>query len=115
LIRTCGKELNQKLQNAVTNPSSASLIDGADQTLNGGKNMKRTAPASKASQIIRIAAIASAAGAAVCAIAYNLIGSHIAADGMLVEPFYLIPLFWLLAVFGAACWLISFILEKAFR
>jgi len=69
--------------------------------------MNRRALAGMTSRFTRIIAIAAAAGAAVCAIAYNLIGSRIAADGMLVEPFYLIPIFWLLAVIGAACWMIS--------
>lgn len=34
--------------------------------------------------------------------AFNLIGSNIAADGRLVEPFALIPLGWLLIVLGIA-------------
>ena len=36
-----------------------------------------------------------------CAVAYEAIGSHIAEDGRLVEPFGLIPLFWLFLLIGA--------------
>lgn len=35
-----------------------------------------------------------------CFVAYNLIGSYVAPDGTLVEPFYLIPLAWLFFLFG---------------
>lgn len=35
-----------------------------------------------------------------CFVAYNVIGSYVAADGTLVEPFYLIPLAWLFFFFG---------------
>lgn len=46
-----------------------------------------------------------------CFVSYNLIGSYVAADGTLVEPFALIPLFYIFAfiavlsgiVLGATC------------
>ena len=37
-----------------------------------------------------------------CGVAYNVIGSYVAADGTLVEPFGFIPLAWLFAILGAA-------------
>ncbi|MFD3449529.1 DUF3955 domain-containing protein [Microbacteriaceae bacterium 4G12] len=36
----------------------------------------------------------------VCIVIYNIIGSKIAPDGTLVEPFFLIPLSYLLASIG---------------
>ena len=39
-------------------------------------------------------------GTAVCTVAYNIIGSEVLADGTLVEPFYLIPIGWLLFFIG---------------
>jgi prepilin signal peptidase PulO-like enzyme (type II secretory pathway) len=36
----------------------------------------------------------------VCGVAYNLIGSEIASDGILIEPFYLIPMFYLFLFAG---------------
>lgn len=47
------------------------------------------------------AAIASMLGALGCFIAFAAIGSSVAADGRLVEPFYLIPIAWLLLLTGA--------------
>jgi hypothetical protein len=38
--------------------------------------------------------------ALVCFLAYRLIGSSIDEDGVLVEPFFLVPLFWLCIVLG---------------
>ncbi|MGJ8626720.1 MAG: DUF3955 domain-containing protein [Sulfitobacter sp.] len=35
------------------------------------------------------------AGFLICGLAYKLIGSEVAPDGTLVEPFFLIPLAWL--------------------
>lgn len=35
-----------------------------------------------------------------CLVAFGLIGSHVAADGFLREPFALLPLGWLLIVVG---------------
>ncbi|MBI3172605.1 MAG: DUF3955 domain-containing protein [Chloroflexi bacterium] len=37
-------------------------------------------------------------GAVVCLIAFNMIGSEIDSQGVLHEPFFLIPLFWLLII-----------------
>ncbi len=34
-------------------------------------------------------------GAMICIAAFNMIGSEVDAQGMLHEPFFLIPLFWL--------------------
>jgi|LGOV01.1.fsa_nt_gb thiol:disulfide interchange protein len=41
-----------------------------------------------------------------CGLAYNMIGSEIAADGRLVEPFFLIPFSYFFIVLG----LLSFII-----
>ena len=38
--------------------------------------------------------------ALVCVIAYNIIGSKVDAQGVLQEPFFLIPLFWLFLMFS---------------
>lgn len=35
-----------------------------------------------------------------CIIAYNVIGSEVLADGILVEPFYLIPIAWVFFLIG---------------
>lgn len=45
-----------------------------------------------------------------CGIAYNAIGTYVTKDGMLIEPFGLIPFAWLfalLSVLFAVCLLIS--------
>jgi prepilin signal peptidase PulO-like enzyme (type II secretory pathway) len=34
-------------------------------------------------------------GAVLCMVAYNMIGQEVDAQGVLQEPFFLIPLFWL--------------------
>ena len=34
-------------------------------------------------------------GAVICMIAFNIIGSEVDAQGVLHEPFFLIPLFWM--------------------
>ena len=52
--------------------------------------MKRTA------RYLKRAAIALMLGAFGCIIAFEAIGSEVAEDGTLVEPFYLIPIAWLL-------------------
>lgn len=39
-------------------------------------------------------------GAVVCMVAFNMIGSEVDAQGMLHEPFLLIPLFWLFFMFS---------------
>lgn len=38
-----------------------------------------------------------------CIYAYNAVGSHIAPDGTLVEPFFLIPLGYLFFALGIIC------------
>lgn len=38
--------------------------------------------------------------AAICGITYSIKGSYVAPDGMLVEPFFLIPLTWLFLGLG---------------
>ncbi len=43
---------------------------------------------------------ASFLAAIVCWMAYGIIGSEIAPDGTLVEPFYLIPFTWLFLLAG---------------
>lgn len=35
-----------------------------------------------------------------CGVAYNLIGAYVRPDGLLVEPFYLIPLTYLMVFLG---------------
>lgn len=39
-------------------------------------------------------------GAVVCMLAFNMIGAEVDAQGMLHEPFFLIPLFWLFFMFS---------------
>jgi hypothetical protein len=51
--------------------------------------------------MIRIA-IYSVLASLACVIAYGVIGSSVAPDGRLVEPFFLIPLAWLFLVNGIA-------------
>lgn len=49
----------------------------------------------------------------VCGISYNVIGSHIDENGLLVEPFFLIPLTWLFFFTSMLSFIIGFI-RKAF-
>ncbi|WP_102401204.1 DUF3955 domain-containing protein [Haloimpatiens massiliensis] len=44
-----------------------------------------------------------------CIVAYNIIGSKIAPDGTLIEPFFLIPIGWLFIIIGIVSALIIFI------
>jgi hypothetical protein len=46
------------------------------------------------------AAIALIIAALGCVIAYSVIGSSVAEDGTLVEPFFLIPVAWILFLTG---------------
>ena len=55
----------------------------------------------KAAAFFKGAMIVALLACAACGIAYNVIGSYIAADGTLVEPFGFIPLAWLFALLGA--------------
>ncbi|KDR96555.1 Protein of unknown function [Peptoclostridium litorale DSM 5388] len=51
-----------------------------------------------------ILTIVSFVAAVVCGVSYNIIGSEVAPDGTLVEPFFLIPLtylFLLIAIISA--------------
>ncbi|MFZ2487254.1 MAG: DUF3955 domain-containing protein [Anaerolineae bacterium] len=44
-------------------------------------------------------------GAAIsCVVAFNMIGSEVDAQGVLHEPFFLIPLFWLFFMSSLAAW-----------
>lgn len=58
--------------------------------------------------IVSLISIAISVG---CATAYNIIGSKVAADGTLIEPFFLIPMTWLFAVIAV----ISALLIKIVR
>lgn len=42
-----------------------------------------------------------------CAVAYKIIGSEVAADGTLVEPFFLIPLGYLFMALGIIVSIVS--------
>ena len=44
-----------------------------------------------------------------CLVAYSLIGSSVAEDGTLVEPFFLIPIAWLLFLTGGILAISTFI------
>jgi hypothetical protein len=44
-----------------------------------------------------------------CFVAFALIGSSVADDGTLVEPFFLIPIGWLLALTGGIVAIATFI------
>jgi hypothetical protein len=56
---------------------------------------------SRAEAFFKGAFIVAFIACAACGVAYNAIGSYIAPDGTLVEPFGLIPLAWLFAFLGA--------------
>lgn len=45
----------------------------------------------------------------VCILSYNVIGSSVAPDGTLIEPFYLIPMSWLFLIIGLASLIIVFV------
>lgn len=47
-----------------------------------------------------------------CFIAFALIGSSVADDGTLVEPFFLIPIGWLLALTGGIVAIATFIKSR---
>jgi hypothetical protein len=50
----------------------------------------------RAARYLKRISIALMLGAFGCIIAFEAIGSEVAEDGTLVEPFYLIPIAWLL-------------------
>ncbi len=47
-----------------------------------------------------------------CFVAFALIGSSVADDGTLVEPFFLIPIGWLLALTGGIVAIATFIKSR---
>ena len=55
------------------------------------------------------AAIALILAGLACFIAFALIGSSVADDGTLVEPFFLIPIAWLLFLAGGMLGIATFI------
>lgn len=68
--------------------------------------MKQTA------MYLKRAAIALMLGAFGCIIAFEAIGSEVAEDGTLVEPFYLIPIAWLLFLTALVLVIATFILGR---
>jgi hypothetical protein len=68
--------------------------------------MKRTA------KYLKRTSIALMLGAFGCIIAFNVIGSEVAEDGTLVEPFFLIPLAWLLLISGGMLAIATFIIGR---
>lgn len=47
----------------------------------------------------------------VCILSYNVIGSSVAPDGTLIEPFYLIPMSWLFLIIGLVSLIIVFVVS----
>ena len=70
------------------------------------KDMKRTA------KYLKRTSIALMLGALGCVIAFQVIGSEVAEDGTLVEPFFLIPLAWLLLITGGMLAIATFIIGR---
>jgi hypothetical protein len=68
--------------------------------------MKRTA------RYLKRAAIALMLGAFGCIIAFEAIGSEVTEDGTLVEPFYLIPIAWLLFLTAVVLVIATFIVGR---
>jgi hypothetical protein len=68
--------------------------------------MKRTA------KYLKRSSIALMLGALSCVIAFQVIGSEVAEDGTLVEPFFLIPLAWLLLITGGMLAIATFIMGR---
>ena len=58
------------------------------------------------------AAIALMLAALGCLIAFAAIGSSVAQDGRLIEPFFLIPIAWLLFLTGAILAIATFIIRR---
>ncbi|MFP2768147.1 DUF3955 domain-containing protein [Oceanisphaera sp. KMM 10153] len=48
----------------------------------------------------------------VCLMAYAVIGSYIDENGLLVEPFGFIPLFWLLELLALVVFIITFVKHR---
>jgi uncharacterized protein YbaR (Trm112 family) len=64
----------------------------------------------KAAAFFKGAMIVAVLACVACGVAYNVIGSYVAADGTLVEPFGFIPLAWLFAFLGvifAVCFAVT--------
>ncbi|MFM1777931.1 MAG: hypothetical protein RL741_549 [Actinomycetota bacterium] len=57
-----------------------------------------------------IALILAALG---CLISFSAIGSSVAEDGRLVEPFFLIPIAWLLFLSGGMLAIATFIIRRS--
>jgi hypothetical protein len=68
--------------------------------------MKRNA------KFMKRAAIALMLAALGCLIAFAAIGSSVAQDGRLIEPFFLIPIAWLLFLTGAILAIATFIIRR---
>ena len=68
--------------------------------------MRRTA------KFTRRAATALMLAALGCLIAFEVIGSSVAQDGRLIEPFFLIPIAWLLFLLGGLLAIASFIFKR---
>ena len=85
----CAAELRQYEEepHPMENCNEAKLI--ADTAKTWKKN--RAAAFFKGALLVALAACAA------CGIAYNVIGSYVAPDGTLVEPFGFVPLAWLFA------------------
>lgn len=63
-------------------------------------------------KIMMRAAIALMLSALGCFLAFAAIGSSVAEDGRLVEPFFLIPIAWLLLLTGALLAIAAFIIKR---
>jgi hypothetical protein len=68
--------------------------------------VKRTA------KFMKRAAIALMLAGLGCLIAFAAIGSSVAQDGRLVEPFFLIPIAWLLLLMGGLLAIATFIIRR---
>ncbi|EIE9609538.1 DUF3955 domain-containing protein [Vibrio vulnificus] len=47
-----------------------------------------------------------------CLIAYNTIGSYVDENGLLVEPFVFIPLFWLFQLLALVALVVTFVKHR---
>jgi len=48
----------------------------------------------------------------ICVIAFNVIGSEVLGDGTLVEPFFLIPIAWLIALAAIITGVATFVISR---
>ncbi|CAM2742137.1 DUF3955 domain-containing protein [Vibrio mytili] len=62
----------------------------------------RLLKAYKVSVVLCIAGIVSL-------VAYNTVGSHVDENGILVEPFALIPIFWLLELLAGVAFVVTYL------